>query len=345
MGILFNEGQRRELESLKAYARSIVQPAGRPEVDAVYGIPPTVAIEQRLSRGGRKSTVGTATEVWHFLRLLYVKLGVQHCVYDGAAVAPQTPDSIAAQLMTNFRGQHIGLLAPLVVNRKGVYTELADSARPRGFTHFRADGNFLPTTGFPRIDRFKEHTIELPVVSLDIVPENEALLRDAASNAGSKWRHVNHTSSHGADVPVMYSALQVGTHDRVVAVGRDLRGVAALLVVGVGAWSLQGQGGGTTASTRSAAPSTGDAGTGRSDGVQVRAPVAAAPALVHVAGAVRHPGVYRLSDGARVKDAVHRAGGATPRADLDAINAEPVLKKHEATLKKIVENFVATGSY
>ncbi|MBM3386765.1 MAG: excinuclease ABC subunit A, partial [Betaproteobacteria bacterium] len=80
--ILFNEGQRRYLESLNAYARSIVQPAGRPEVDAVYGIPPTVAIEQRLSRGGRKSTVGTTTEVWHFLRLLYVKLGVQHCVHD-----------------------------------------------------------------------------------------------------------------------------------------------------------------------------------------------------------------------------------------------------------------------
>src|SRR5262249_43425914 len=73
--ILFNEGQRRYLESLNAYARSIVQPAGRPEVDAVWGIPPTVAIEQRLSRGGRKSTVATTTEVWHFLRLLYVKLG------------------------------------------------------------------------------------------------------------------------------------------------------------------------------------------------------------------------------------------------------------------------------
>ena len=77
--ILFNEGQRRYLESLNAYARSIVQPAGRPEVDAVYGIPPTVAIEQRLSRGGRKSTVATTTEVWHFLRLLWVKLGLQHC--------------------------------------------------------------------------------------------------------------------------------------------------------------------------------------------------------------------------------------------------------------------------
>ena len=77
--ILFNEGQRRYLESLNAYARSIVQPAGRPEVDAVYGIPPTVAIEQRLSRGGRKSTVATTTEVYHFLRLLYVKLGTQYC--------------------------------------------------------------------------------------------------------------------------------------------------------------------------------------------------------------------------------------------------------------------------
>nr|WP_304865146.1 excinuclease ABC subunit UvrA [Rhodoferax sp.] len=194
--ILFNEGQRRYLESLNAYARSIVQPAGRPEVDAVYGIPPTVAIEQRLSRGGRKSTVGTTTEVWHFLRLLYVKLGTQHCIHDGAAVAPQTPDSIAAQLLKNFRGQHIGLLAPLVMNRKGVYTELADWARPRGFTHLRVDGNFLPTTGFPRIDRFKEHTIELPVASLDVLPEKEAALREALALALTHGKGVVHVLSN-----------------------------------------------------------------------------------------------------------------------------------------------------
>lgn len=193
--ILFNEGQRRYLESLNAYARSIVQPAGRPEVDAVYGIPPTVAIEQRLSRGGRKSTVGTTTEVWHFLRLLYVKLGTQHCVHDGAAVQPQTPESIAAQLLTQFRGQHIGLLAPLVVNRKGVYTELADWARPRGYTHLRVDGNFLPTTNFPRIDRFKEHTIELPVASLDVSPENEAALRTALADALTHGKGVVHVLS------------------------------------------------------------------------------------------------------------------------------------------------------
>ena len=181
--ILFNEGQRRYLESLNAYARSIVQPAGRPEVDAVYGIPPTVAIEQRLSRGGRKSTVGTTTEVWHFLRLLYVKLGTQHCVHDGAAVMPQSPESIAAAILTRYRGQHIGLLAPLVVNRKGVYTELADWARPRGYTHLRVDGEFLPTTGFPRIDRFKEHTLELPVADGVVDPANEAWLRAQLTKA------------------------------------------------------------------------------------------------------------------------------------------------------------------
>ena len=181
--ILFNEGQRRYLESLNAYARSIVQPAGRPEVDAVYGIPPTVAIEQRLSRGGRKSTVGTTTEVWHFLRLLYVKLGTQHCVHDGAAVMPQSPESIAAAILQRYKGQHIGLLAPLVVNRKGVYTELADWARPRGHTHLRVDGEFLPTVGFPRIDRFKEHTIELPVADGVVDPAFEPWLRSQLSKA------------------------------------------------------------------------------------------------------------------------------------------------------------------
>ncbi|MCW5665734.1 MAG: excinuclease ABC subunit UvrA [Piscinibacter sp.] len=175
--ILFNEGQRRYLESLNAYARSIVQPAGRPEVDAVYGIPPTVAIEQRLSRGGRKSTVATTTEVWHFLRLLYVKLGLQHCTKDGAPVRPQSAESIAAQLLRDHKGVHVGLLAPLVVNRKGVYTDLAKWAKARGHTHLRVDGEFLKVDPWPRLDRFKEHTLELPVGDLVIDPAHEAELR------------------------------------------------------------------------------------------------------------------------------------------------------------------------
>ncbi|RLK31551.1 excinuclease ABC subunit UvrA [Cupriavidus plantarum] len=190
--ILFHEGQRRYLESLNAYARSIVQPAGRPEVDAVYGIPPTVAIEQRLSRGGRKSTVATTSEVWHFLRLLYVKLGIQHCVHDGAPVTSQSPESIAAQLLRDHRGQHVGLLAPLVVNRKGVYTDLAKWAKARGNTHLRVDGEFLPVDPWPRLDRFREHTIELPVGDLVISADNEAQLRALLGQALELGKGVMH---------------------------------------------------------------------------------------------------------------------------------------------------------
>jgi excinuclease ABC subunit A len=190
--ILFNEGQRRYLESLNAYARSIVQPAGRPEVDAVYGIPPTVAIEQRLSRGGRKSTVATTTEVWHFLRLLYVKLGLQHCVNDGSPVAPQSSESIAAQLLRDHAGEHIGLLAPLVVARKGVYTDLAKWAKARGHTHLRVDGEFMKVDPWPRLDRFKEHTLELPVGDLVVSATNEGELRDLLAKALDLGKGVMH---------------------------------------------------------------------------------------------------------------------------------------------------------
>jgi excinuclease ABC subunit A len=175
--ILFHEGQRRYLESLNAYARSIVQPAGRPEVDAVYGIPPTVAIEQRLSRGGRKSTVATTSEVWHFLRLLYVKLGLQHCIHDGTPVTSQSVESIAAQLLRDHKGEHVGLMAPLVVNRKGVYTDLAKWAKARGNTHLRVDGVFVPVDPWPRLDRFREHTIELPVADIVVSADHEVELR------------------------------------------------------------------------------------------------------------------------------------------------------------------------
>ncbi|MFY8121113.1 MAG: excinuclease ABC subunit A, partial [Burkholderiaceae bacterium] len=181
--ILFNEGQRRYLESLNAYARSIVQPAGKPDVDAIYGIPPTVAIEQRTSRGGRKSTVATMTEVYHFLRLLYMKLGIQHCPQDGVPVQPQSFEAIAAQLLRDYRGQHIGLLAPLVVNRKGLYTDLAKWANNKGYTQLRVDGQWLPTARWPRLDRFREHTIELPVADLVVGPGNEALLRRGLQQA------------------------------------------------------------------------------------------------------------------------------------------------------------------
>jgi excinuclease ABC subunit A len=170
--IIFNEGQRRYLESLNAYARQFVQPAARPDVDAIYGIPPTVAIEQRTSRGGRKSTVATLTEIYHFFRLLYQKLGTQFCPDCEVAIEPQTPTSIAERLMKQHKGGRITLLAPLVVARKGYYTELAKWASARGYRHLRVDGEMLPTGQWPRLNRFKEHTIELPVATLSVQKDN-----------------------------------------------------------------------------------------------------------------------------------------------------------------------------
>ncbi|HRK84542.1 MAG TPA: excinuclease ABC subunit UvrA [Alcaligenes sp.] len=181
--ILFNEGQRRYLESLNAYARAIVQPAGQPDVDAIYGIPPTVAIEQRTSRGGRKSTVATMTEIHHFLRLLYVKLATQYCPDCQVPVAPQTAEQIAAQLLRDHKGEHIGLLAPLVTARKGYYTDLAKWAQGKGYTHLRVDGEFIPVTPWPRLDRYSEHTLELPVADLIIDPRHELQLRQAIRDA------------------------------------------------------------------------------------------------------------------------------------------------------------------
>ncbi len=190
--IVFSEGQRRYLESINAYARSMVQPANRPEVEAVFGIPPTVAIEQRTSRGGRKSTVATVTEIHHFLRLLYVKLGVQYCPDCDVPIVPQSVDAIVNQILRDYAGQHIGILAPLVLARKGFYTDLAKWAAGKGHTHLRVDGVFTPVKPWPRLDRFAEHTIELPVADMLATPSNEAALREALSRALDAGKGVVH---------------------------------------------------------------------------------------------------------------------------------------------------------
>jgi len=174
--IVFNEGQRRYLESLNAYARQFVQPAARPDVDAITGIPPTVAIEQRTSRGGRKSTVATMTEIYHFLRLLFVKLGEQYCPDCGVPISAQSVEAIAAQVVKRHRGRTVALHAPLIVDRKGYYTDLAKWALNKGFRTLRVDGEALPTDDWPRLDRFQEHTIDLPVGEIAVEANDEAEL-------------------------------------------------------------------------------------------------------------------------------------------------------------------------
>jgi excinuclease ABC subunit A len=200
--ILFAEGQRRYLESLNAYARQFVQPASRPDVDAIFGIPPTVAIEQRTSRGGHKSTVATLTEIYHFLRLLYVKLGVQYCPACEARIEPQSADAIAARLLKDYRGKSISLLAPLIVARKGLYTALAKWARGKGYSHLQVDGALLPTAKWPRLDRFIEHNIELPVATLTVSAAREVELRQALDLALEHGRGVVHVVSGAEAAPV-----------------------------------------------------------------------------------------------------------------------------------------------
>jgi excinuclease ABC subunit A len=207
--ILFNEGQRRYLESLNAYARSLVQPATRPDVDAIFGLPPTVAIEQRTSRGGRKSTVATLTEIYHFLRLLFVKLGTQYCPACEVPIEAQTAEAILARIMRDWRGRKITVLAPLVVGRKGFYTDLAKWAFAKGFEHLRVDGALTSTLTWPRLARFKEHNIELPVGEITVSPKAEKELRALLARALDFGKGVVHIAAegkrNGVDVDTVFS--------------------------------------------------------------------------------------------------------------------------------------------
>ena len=203
--ILFNEGQRRYLESLNAYARQFVQPAARPDVDAIFGIPPTVAIEQRTSRGGRKSTVATLTEIYHFLRLLYVKLGTQYCPDCELAIESQSAASIAARLLREHRGSRIALLAPLVMARKGYYTDLAKWAAKKGFKTLRVDGAHLSTAQWPRLSRFKEHTIELPVAEIDVGAKTDTALHQALARALDFGKGLVHVLGPKSERPTVFS--------------------------------------------------------------------------------------------------------------------------------------------
>ncbi|MFA6560576.1 MAG: excinuclease ABC subunit UvrA [Verrucomicrobiia bacterium] len=173
--LLFNEGQRRYLETLNAYARQFIEPATRPDVDLVTGVPPTVAIEQRTSRGGRKSTVATVTEIYHFLRLLFAKLGTQFCPDCNVAIEPQTVDAVVAAIAKDYRSQQVELLAPRIRARKGFYLDLAEWAERKGIEQLRVDGGYLPSADFPRLDRFKEHDIDLVIARPTVSGANRRL--------------------------------------------------------------------------------------------------------------------------------------------------------------------------
>ena len=177
--ILFSEGQRRYLESLNAYARQFVQPGSRPEVDLITGISPTVAIEQRSSRGGNKSTVGTLTEIHHYLRLLFVKIGKQFCPKCNILISPLSREAIRSKIISDFEGSKVYILAPLVIDRKGSYKELALWSIDRNYAKLRVDGKIFSAKKFPKLDRYKEHCIELVIEELTIQKKYELKLTKA----------------------------------------------------------------------------------------------------------------------------------------------------------------------
>ena len=177
--ILFASGQRRYLECLNAYARQFVQPQAKPEVLSLTCLPPTVAIEQRLSQGGWKSTVATVTEVYNDLRLLFLTLGEQHCPDCGRPIDKQTPEQILTQILRKHAGQEIALLARLVSSRKGVYKEIAEWASKRGYTALRLDGVWRSTKPWVLPDRYQEHDVDLEVARLVVAESNaKAILAD-----------------------------------------------------------------------------------------------------------------------------------------------------------------------
>lgn len=166
--ILFAEGQRRFLDSMNAYARQFVEQMSRPDVDFIAGIPPTVSIEQRNSRGGGKSTVATVTEIHHFIRLLFARLGTQYCPDCQLPVEAQTRDELGARLQEQMKKRgDLLLLAPVVRNRKGFHTEVAEWAAKHGYSEIRADGKMYSTSERMRLDRFREHDVEIVIGVLE----------------------------------------------------------------------------------------------------------------------------------------------------------------------------------
>ncbi len=159
--VLYAEGQRRFLDCLPTYVRQFVRPLARPEVDRVEGVPPTVALEQKLSHGSSMSTVGTASEVYHYLRLLFAFCGVAHC--PGCGVAGEVvgaPERIAERIAEHFPGGELWLLAPLVRKRKGVHREVLAAAEKRGVYQVRIDGALVDLARAPKLDRYAVHDIE-----------------------------------------------------------------------------------------------------------------------------------------------------------------------------------------
>ena len=180
---IYAEGQRRYVESLSAYARQFLGLMEKPDVDAIEGLSPAISIEQRTTGNNPRSTVGTVTEIYDYLRLLWARVGVPHCPNDGSAIERQSASQITAAVLEWPQGTRIEVAAPLVRGRKGEFKDLFDGARRQGFARVRVDGTVHDLTAPPKLNRRVNHDIALVVDRLVVRPEDRQRIHDSIETA------------------------------------------------------------------------------------------------------------------------------------------------------------------
>ena len=180
---IYAEGQRRYVESLSAYARQFLGLMEKPDVDAIEGLSPAISIEQKAGAQNPRSTVGTITEIYDYLRLLWARVGVPHCPNDGSPVQRQSASQISDLVAAWPEGTRIEILAPLVRGRKGEFKDLFDDARRQGFIRVRIDGQTYDLTQVPVLNRRQNHDISLVVDRLVVAPADRSRLHDSIETA------------------------------------------------------------------------------------------------------------------------------------------------------------------
>jgi len=180
---IYAEGQRRYIESLSAYARQFLGMLEKPDCDQITGLSPAIAIEQRTSARNPRSTVGTVTEIYDYLRLLFARIGKPYCPKCGKPISSQTTDQIVDNLLALPEGTNMVVLAPLVRSRKGEYKELLVKAKRRGYIRVRVDGKLYEIDEVPELERYKKHDIEVVVDRLQAKPDARKRLADSVELA------------------------------------------------------------------------------------------------------------------------------------------------------------------
>ncbi|MBL8683639.1 MAG: excinuclease ABC subunit UvrA [Myxococcales bacterium] len=180
---LYAEGQRRYVESLSAYARQFLGRLDRPAVERIRGLAPTIAIEQKSASGNPRSTVGTITEVYDYLRVLYAKAGRQHCTSCGKEVRGRSVDEVVGDVFAFAKGQRVTVLAPLAANRKGEFKDVLTGFEGRGFTRVRIDGTVHRLDALPTVDKKKKHDVELVIDRVAARDEDRRRLAEAVELA------------------------------------------------------------------------------------------------------------------------------------------------------------------